>query len=94
MFETDFVFNEADDNYDAEFIVTGVIGLYVTDDLGMYVEGIGIASTDSDTDFQGILGLGTTYAWTANMVFDVGINIGLTGDADDINLFSGITVRF
>ena len=45
-------------------------------------------------DFRGILGVGATYALTEDTVLDAGVNIGLTGDADDVNLFAGITVRF
>jgi len=94
MFEADFVYDEADDGYDTEFITTGVLGFDVTDTLGMYVEGIGIASTDSGTGYRGLLGLGATYALDANTILDVGVNIGLTNDTDDINVFTGITLRF
>ena len=94
MFEVDFVYDEADDGYDTEFITTGVLGFDITGELGLYVEGIGITSTDPDVDYRGILGVGTTYGLTENMVLDVGVNIGLTGNADDVNFFSGVTVRF
>ena len=94
MFETDFVYDEADDGYDTEFVGTGVLGFDVTEQLGLYVEGIGIASTDSAVDFRGILGLGATCGLSDDMVLDAGINIGLTGDADDVNVFTGLTVRF
>ena len=94
MLEADFVYDDSDNGYDTEFIATGVLGFDVTDEFGLYVEGIGITSTDSDVDFRGILGVGATYALTANMVLDAGVNIGLIGDTDDINLFTGLTVRF
>lgn len=94
MFETDFVYDADDDDYDAEFITTSVLGLDVAEKTGVYIEGIGISSTDSDVDFRGILGIGGTYELTKNMILDAGINIGLTGEADEINLFTGITVRF
>jgi outer membrane putative beta-barrel porin/alpha-amylase len=94
MFETDIVYHDSAGHYDAEFIVTGVVGVDMTDKIGAYIEGIGIASTDSGTDFRSILGLGATYSVSANMVFDIGMNIGLGGDADDVNIFSGITMRF
>ncbi len=94
MFEVDFVYDEVDDSFDTEFITTGAVGFDITEDLGAYIEGIGIASTDSDVDYRGILGVGVTYQLTDNMILDAGVNIGLTGDADDVNLFSGVTVRF
>lgn len=94
MFETDFVYDDAQGNYDTEFITTGVVGVDMTDKIGVYVEGIGITSTDSGTDFRSILGLGATYRVSSNMVFDVGVNLGVGGDAEDVNIFSGFTVRF
>ncbi len=94
MFETDFVYDDADDDYDTEFVTTGVIGIDLTDDLGFYVEGIGINSTDSGVGFRGLLGLGSTYSLSDNVVLDAGVNIGLSGDVDDVNLFTGITIRF
>lgn len=94
MFETDFVYDENDEGYDTEFAATGVLGFDITDEVGLYVEGIGIMSTDAAVDFRGILGLGTTYGLTKNLVLDAGVNLGLTGDVDDVHLFTGMTVRF
>ncbi|MCP4835228.1 MAG: transporter [Phycisphaera sp.] len=94
MGETDFVFDEEDDGYDVDFVGTGVLGLEVSEQLGLYVEGIGIASTDSDVEFRGILGAGVTYSITDDVVLDAGVNIGLVGEGDDVNIFTGITVRF
>jgi len=94
MFETDFVYDETDDGYDTEFILTAVVGFDLTDDLGFYIEGIGIESTDSGSDSRAILGLGFTHALSTNTVIDVGVNFGLAGDADDVNIFAGLTLRF
>ncbi len=94
MFETDFVHDAADDAYDTEFITTAVVGFDLTDELGAYVEGIGIASTDPDQDYRALLGLGVTYGISENVVLDIGVNVGLTSAADDVNVLSGITVRF
>jgi outer membrane putative beta-barrel porin/alpha-amylase len=94
MFETDFVYDNEEDDYDIELVTTSVLGFDMTDEIGLYVEGIGITSTDSNVDFRGILGAGATYRLTENMILDAGVNIGLSGDTDDVNLFTGITVRF
>ncbi len=94
MFETDFVYDDEDDGYDLDLIATGVLGFDLTDDHGLYLEGIGISSTDSGTDFRGILGVGTTYSITDDLVLDAGVNLGLTGEVNDVNLFAGMTVRF
>ena len=94
MFETDFLHDESDGGYDTDFIGTAAIGIDLTDRLGAYVEGIAIWSTDSAVDFRGILGIGATYGISENIILDAGINLGLTGDVDDVNLFTGITFRF
>lgn len=92
MAEFDVVYDEEDDDYDLEFLTTAVLGIDITDALGMYIEGIGITSTDAQ--FQSLAGFGFTFAVDRNVVLDAGVNIGLTGDADDVNIFVGITVRF
>jgi len=94
MFETDFVYDTLDDGYDTDFIGTGVIGVDVSDRVGLYCEGIGIWSTDAAVDFRGILGVGGTYAINENLQLDAGVNVGLAGDVDDVNIFTGVTVRF
>lgn len=94
MFEIDFVFDENDDAFDTEFVLTAAIGFDLTDKLGVYVEGISITSTDPGINSRGLVGIGVTYALQDNLVLDVGVNLGLTGNADDVNLFSGITIRY
>ena len=94
MLESDFVYDEDEGGYETEFITTGVLGFDVSERVGAYVELIGIASTDSNVDYRAILGVGATYSVSADVSLDVGVNLGLTGDADDFNLFSGITFRF
>lgn len=94
MFETDFVYDDRDHGYDTEFILTAALGLDVTESIGVYLEGIAIESTDPGVDFRGILGLGATLALTNDLILDAGVNLGLTGDADDLSIFSGLTIRF
>ena len=92
MAEVDVVYDDADDDYDLEFVTTAVLGVAVTDAFGVYLEGVGITPTDGD--FRALLGVGGTYALSDNVVLDAGVNIGLTGDADDVNVFTGTTIRF
>jgi len=94
MLEGDVVFDQADDGYDAEVVASGVLGRNLTETVGVYVEAVGIASTDAGVDPRALLGFGATYALGDDVVLDAGTNLGLTGDADDVNLFAGLTVRF
>lgn len=94
MFEVDFNYDTATDEYDTDFIGTGVLGFDLDDKWGWYLEGIAKFSSDSGIDNRTIVGIGTTYAFTDNYVWDAGMNVGLKGDTDDVNLFTGITIRF
>ena len=94
MFETDFVHNDIEDNYDVEYVGTGVFGFEITEAFGTYIEGIGILRPDADEDFTSILGLGVTYEVATDTVLDAGCNFGLEGDADDFNFFTGISIRY
>lgn len=92
--EVDFVYDEAEDDHDTEFLHTVVLGFDVTEPLGAYVEYVGVVSSESDVDYRVLLSAGLTYALSPNVVLDTGTQIGLTGPADDLNLFAGVTWRF
>lgn len=94
MFETDFLYDDVDASYDTEFVMTGVVGIDFTEMLGVYVEGIGLMNTDPQIGNRALLGVGVTLQVDENLMFDAGITIGLTPNADDLNLFTGMTVRF
>ncbi len=92
--EVDFVYDEAEDDHDTEFLHTVVLGLDVTEPLGAYLEYVGAVSSESEVDYRVLLSTGLTYALSPNLVLDTGTQIGLTGSADDLNLFAGMTLRF
>lgn len=94
MFQTDFVYDENDDNYDTEFVLSAAIGTNLAEILGVYAEAVGITNTDRDMNDRSMLNLGATVVSGENLLFDSGINIGLTGSTDDISLFGGMTYRF
>lgn len=94
MYETDFVWDPEDNSYDTEFIGSGSMSFELTEQVGVFLEGIATQSTDPSLGFNGFVGFGATYRPTDNLQFDVGTTIGLTGVADDIEVFAGITVRF
>ncbi len=94
MVEADFVYDDAAGNYETELVATAAVGFELTETVGAYAELIGSTGADGDSPDVAILGLGATYAVTSNLQFDAGTNIGLSRDADDIGLFSGVTLRF
>ena len=93
MAEFDVVYDDADDDYDVELLHTAALGHDLVGNLAGYVEYIGIAPLHGDADYQALLGAGLTYALGDDVQLDAGVNFGLTDDADDFNVFAGITVR-
>lgn len=94
MGEIDFVYDDADDDYDTELLHTLALGHDLVGDLAGYVEYIGVLSTDSDTDYIAALGTGVTLSLSEDIVLDAGANFGLTRSADDVQVFAGMTWRF
>lgn len=94
MFEADFVYDDSAGNYETELVATAAVGFELSQTVGAYAELIGSTGADGDSLDVAILGLGATYQMTGNLQFDAGVNIGLTEDADDIGIFSGVTLRF
>ena len=94
MLEVDGVYDEGEDRYDADVIVSGVLGYQTETPVAFYVEGILLAKGANDHELEAILGVGATYAIDANTQLDIGCNLGLSESVDDFNIFSGVTVRF
>jgi hypothetical protein len=93
MAEFDVVYDAADDDYEVEFVHTATVGHGIVGNLAGYVEYIGIAPFDGDADYLALVGTGLTYQLNDDVQLDAGVNFGLTDEADDFNVFAGITVR-
>ena len=91
MAEVDWVYDEESDDYDTEFFHTAVVGIDINDSVGAYVEYIGIAGAG---DYQPFFSGGLTLSVTENLVLDAGAVVGLDDSAQDLQVFSGFTVRF
>lgn len=92
--EIDFVRDEATGDYEQEYSHTAVLGIGLTDAVGAYVEYLGVAGSTPGFDYQASFSGGFTYAVSSDVQFDLGAVVGLTDSADDINVFSGVTIRF
>jgi hypothetical protein len=94
--ETGFSFlrNESRGNYQEEFVNSVTFTREIIGKLSGYCEFFSSVSTERDSEWIGTVDLGLTYLLTENLQLDCGCNIGVTHTADDINAFSGITVRF
>ncbi len=77
-----------------EFINSITLGHELVGELAGYCEFFSSVSTERDAGWVGTIDVGLTYRLTKNLQLDCGCNIGVTHAADDINAFSGISVRF
>ena len=89
-----FLRNESGVNYHQEFVNSVTFTREIIGKLSGYCEFFSGVSTQHDSEWIGTVDLGVTYALTENLQLDCGCNIGITHAADDINAFSGISVRF
>jgi hypothetical protein len=94
--ETGFSFlrNESGGNYHEEFVNSVTFTREIIGKLSGHCEFFSSVSTEHDSEWIGTVDLGLTFLLTANLQLDCGCNIGVTHSADDINAFSGISVRF
>lgn len=93
MAEFDFIRRDGDNRYDAEFIHTAALGRDIAEGVGAFIEYAGVAPLSSDERYRASINSGLTFDITPDLRLDVGLNIGLTREADDLVLFAGMTIR-
>lgn len=91
MTELDIVRNDTDTGYTTAWVNTITFGHDIAGQLGGYLElatvvrhGADLASFDC----------GLTYQIGRHTQLDCGVNLGLTRAADDLNVFTGLSIRF
>ncbi len=93
MTELDFNEDDDGDGYHPEFVNTVTLGHDIIGDLAGYVEFFSLVSSERDSEWQGTVDFGLTYALTEDIQLDGGINFGFTHAAEDFNPFLGLSVR-
>ena len=91
MTEFDFVRNPADTGYRTDWVNSITLGHDIAGNLGGYVE---LATVLTEGPDIASFDCGLTYGIGKNVQLDCGANIGLTGAADDLNVFAGLSIRF
>jgi hypothetical protein len=89
-----FLRDQSGPDYHAEFMNSLTFAREIVGKLSGYCEFFSSVSTERESDWIGTLDLGFTYLHTQNVQPDCGCNIGVTDTADNINVFSGISIRF
>ncbi len=93
---TEFDVNRDEDGsgHHAEFINSITFSHDIVGNLGGYAEFFSAVSAERGSRWVGTADVGLTYGLTDNIQLDVGVNIGVTRSADDINPFIGLSWRF
>ena len=94
MTEFDVSQNAADKDYHIEFINTITFSHAIVGDLSGYLEFFSKVNKEDDVPWVGTVDTGLTYALTKDVQLDVGMNIGVTRSADDLNPFCGLSIRY
>lgn len=89
--ELDRVWNEDDRTHDWDFLHSAVLGVDLTDSIGMFVEYVGVAG---DHSYEATANTGLTFASGENVQWDLAIGFGLNDAAEDLSLIQGISFRF
>jgi hypothetical protein len=86
--------NDTSPGHHAEFIQSVTLDHSIVGKLSGYCEFFSDLSTTGGPGWVGTVDVGLEYLVTENIQLDCGCNIGVTRAADDVNAFTGITVRF
>lgn len=85
------VYDEDDGGTDFEFSHTAVVGIDLSERAGCYLEYLGVAGED---DYEAYASGGVTWALSDFKQLDLGAVAGINDAAEDLTVFSGITVKF
>lgn len=94
MTEVDVVRKDDDSGYTAAFINSATVAFDLTEQLGLYTEIYSERSAERGAGFVATFDAGLTYAVGEDTQLDLGVNVGLTDAADDLELFVGLSRRF
>ena len=94
MTEFDILRNESSVGHHVDFVNSITVSHDIIGALAGYVEFFTVASTQSDSGWQGFADFGFTYGLTENLQLDVGVNIGVTRSAPDWGPFLGLAFRY
>ncbi len=94
MTEFDFNRNAAEDGYHTEFINSITLSHSIIGELSGYVEFFSNVSNEDAASWVGTVDMGLTYLIKENVQLDLGLNIGVTQSAPDLNPFCGLSMRY
>ncbi len=93
MLELDAVRNAANNGYVAQWVQSISVSHKIVGELAGFAEVANIANGERQTSGQAYFDVGMTLAFTPDILFDTGANLGLTSASDDVQVYLGISVR-
>jgi hypothetical protein len=94
MTQLDIVREEGKRRYHTEFFNTITFGHRIIGNLNGYAEFAAQVDTRNASRWAGQVDAGLTYGLTDDIQLDIGVNVGVTRPADDVNPFIGLSLRF
>lgn len=97
MLEIDRVRNADDDGYALVWVQSATASLSISGDFSGFVELVNSYNSDDSSaagdDDEAYFDAGITYALADNMQLDVGTNLGLNSDSEDMRFFVGFSLK-
>ena len=91
MAQFDVVYDEVGKDHELDFLHSAVISFDLTENLGSFVEYVGV---EGDPSYKAFASAGFVYAVDETLSLDAGIQVGLNDAAEDVGLFFGFTRRW
>src|SRR5687768_2537785 len=91
--EIDFLRDASNSDYGVALLHSATVSRDIAGALGGFVEYVGITSNDLGEDYEAYGSGGLTYGISSEVQLDVAVNVGLTENADDFNVFTGLSFR-
>lgn len=94
MSEFDFNKNAEDHHYHTEYVQSITFSHTIVGELSGYVEFFSNVSAEEKAKWVSTVDIGLTYAVSKDLQLDMGVNIGTTAAAEDLNPFCGLSWRY
>ena len=92
MVTLDAVYDDETSDHAFESIHSATLGFALTERLSLYTELAAIAGTESD--YRASFDTGLTFAVSQDLILDAGVRLGINDAAEDLGVFTGISIRF
>lgn len=94
MAQLDMIRNREDDGWTSQLVLSMTAGHAITIDLAGFVELVSVSRAEREETSEAYCDFGLTLALGDSIQLDVGANVGLTRDSEDLRVFTGFSTKF